>query len=104
MEIRYKTKVQKTHDGREYVAVPQLSRHHCVMNGWRNCKTYGGLANSDLFPSVLKRVRKDILQGGIGLFLGEDRSDDIRVVIVPDRRRFFAQVALYYPDRKPNVG
>ena len=44
----------------EYIRVPQLTRKHCDMNAFRRHDKWGGLANSDLFPNVLARIRSDI--------------------------------------------
>jgi hypothetical protein len=44
-----------------YIQVPELKRTHCDMAAFRSHAKYGGLANSDLFPNVLSRIRKERL-------------------------------------------
>ena len=43
-----------------YVDVPVLASRHCDMPAFRRHLKYGGLANSDLFPNALARIRRDI--------------------------------------------
>jgi hypothetical protein len=45
------------------VQVPQFQRKHCDMDGFRSHRKYGGFANSDLFPAMLARIRRDIFGG-----------------------------------------
>ena len=40
-----------------YIPVPALTRSHCDMNAFRQHPKYGGYANSDLFPGMLRRIR-----------------------------------------------
>ena len=66
--IQFKAKPQTMHnqDGTaayRYVTVPELARRHCNMSEFRQHPTHGGLANSALFPGVLARIRRDILNG-----------------------------------------
>lgn len=42
------------------IRVPTLTRKHCDMDAFRRHAKYGGLANSDLFPNVLSRIRRDV--------------------------------------------
>lgn len=44
-----------------YVEVPQFKRAHCDMNAFRSHPKYGGYANSDMFPGMLKRIRDEVL-------------------------------------------
>ena len=46
-----------------YIAVPALARRHCDMAAFRQHPKYHGLANSDLFPNVLARIRRDTFGG-----------------------------------------
>ena len=41
------------------IKVPELKRAHCDMGAFRSHPRYGAFANSDLFPSVLARIRRD---------------------------------------------
>lgn len=59
-KITFKVKIQETHDGKKYVNVPVFKRSHCDMNAFRCHPKYGGYANSDLFPAMLQRVRKEV--------------------------------------------
>jgi len=60
--IKFKTKVIKIYTPdktsyREAIQVPEFTRKHCDMAFFRQHKRYGGFANSDMFPSMLKRIR-----------------------------------------------
>jgi hypothetical protein len=62
--ITFKTKVQTVYNmddtiAYRYVQVPAFDRKHCDMHAFRTHPKYGGLANSDLFPGVLRRIRDD---------------------------------------------
>lgn len=46
------------------ITVPQLQRRHCDMPSWRKHPKFGGLANSDLLPNILTRIRRDIAPNG----------------------------------------
>ena len=64
MEIRFKAKPEKIHfvDGtfyREQIKVPELKRSHVNMNQARSHKKYGSYANSDLFPAMLARIKRE---------------------------------------------
>jgi|GEM_PF-3316346 len=64
-EISFKAKVIEvyTPDGdlaRRQIQTPQFQRRHCEMNAFRTHRKYGGFANSDLFPGILARIRKDL--------------------------------------------
>lgn len=43
------------------VKVPALGRAHCDMDSFRRHPKYGSYANSDLFKSMLARIRKEKL-------------------------------------------
>jgi hypothetical protein len=45
----------------EHIQVPVITRKHCDMTAFRSHPKYGPLANSDLFPNVLCRIRRDRL-------------------------------------------
>ena len=69
-----------------YVPVPTLRRSHCDMAAFRKHPRYGGLANSDLFPNVLARIRSD---------LGERiRLDRIPSNVSVDESGFLASVTV----------
>ena len=48
-----------------YLSVPEFNRKHCNMHEFRISSKYGGFANSDLFKSMLKRIRSDTFKNGI---------------------------------------
>jgi hypothetical protein len=48
-----------------YVTVPNFSRSHCDMNAFRFHKKYGAYANSDLFKSILLKIRKEVFPSGM---------------------------------------
>jgi hypothetical protein len=74
--ITFKAKAQElaNADGSiayRFVSVPQFTRSHCDMQAFRNHPKFGGYANSDLFPAMLARIRREIVSGGLGLRLDQ---------------------------------
>jgi hypothetical protein len=69
------------------VKVPELRRGHCDMPAFRRHPRYGGLANSDLFPNVLARIRRDHL----GEYI---RLDNIPAGVRVDDSGFLAAVSI----------
>jgi hypothetical protein len=74
--ITFKSKVSEVCNANgspvyRYVPVPQFKRSHCDMQAFRNHPRLGGYANSDLFPGMLARIRKEIVAGGLGLRLDQ---------------------------------
>jgi|LakMenEpi03Aug12_release.lakeMendotaPanAssembly.Ray.scaffolds.fasta_scaffold2402856_1 hypothetical protein len=68
--IQFKAKVQLLGESdsirvRQFVPVPEFTRKHCDMAAFRNHPKFGMYANSDLFPSVLARIRADMLAEGV---------------------------------------
>lgn len=59
-KIEFKAKIQEMYDGKKYINVPVFKRSHCDMNEFRFHPKYGGYANSDLFPAMLQRIRKEV--------------------------------------------
>lgn len=44
----------------EAVKLPaRFTRSHCDMNAFRRHPKFGGLANSDLFPNILSKIKRD---------------------------------------------
>ena len=43
-----------------YIRVPKFERRHCDMPAFREHARFGMFANSDLFPSVLAKIRDGI--------------------------------------------
>ena len=72
----------------ELIKVPRLERRHCDMNGFRRHPKYGGLANSDLFPSLLVRIAADI---GLKSHL---RLDPLPAGVSVDRSSFLATITV----------
>ena len=76
-KISFKAKIHTVYTVDDAVAyhcikVPELTRKHCDMDAFRRHPKYGSYANSDLFPGMLRRIRKDKL------------GDIIRLDKVPD--------------------
>jgi len=70
MEIKFKGKVNQVFNldntlAYEYIKVPTLTRSHVNMAQARKHPKYHGLANSDLFPNILKRISKEKFNQGI---------------------------------------
>lgn len=42
------------------IKIPVFARNHCDMAAFRKHPKYGGIANSDLFPNALARIRRDV--------------------------------------------
>lgn len=94
MKITFKAKVQTMHtvDNTplyDFIAVPEFKRSHVDMNAARNHPKYGGYANSDLFPSMLARIRKDVLNGRAYL-----RINDLPANVKVDASGFLASVTI----------
>ena len=73
--IQFRGKVETVYnmDGSpayDCIRVPKLGRRHCDMHAFRTHPKFGGLANSDLFPGVLAKLRKQVFGGD---FLRLDR-------------------------------
>jgi hypothetical protein len=43
------------------IKVPELARKHCNMAAFRSHPKYGSYANSDLFPAMLARIKRERL-------------------------------------------
>lgn len=57
-------------DGYTFVQIPKITRAHCDMAAFRAHPKFGGYANSDLFPSIIKRA---LHRHGIGQVIRSDR-------------------------------
>jgi hypothetical protein len=73
------------------IRVPELAARHCDMPAFRQHKRYGGLANSALFPGILRRIRLAVT--------GSAYSDHIRLDRLPagvtvDDTGFLARVTI----------
>lgn len=77
-KIHFKAKIQTMYNmddtiAYQFIRVPELKRHHCDMNAFRSHPQYGGLANSDLFPNILRGIRKSMFKGEV-----------LRLDLIPD--------------------
>lgn len=77
-QISFKAKVQTLRYvngevAKTFIPVPEFKRSHCDMTAFRTHPKYGCFANSDLFPSILKRIRAEKFPRG-----------EIRLDAVPD--------------------
>lgn len=70
--IEFRAKVEPVYNMDDSLAwqdirVPRLEKRHCDMAAFRKHPKFGGFANSDLFPNVLAKIRKDRLGDRIRL-------------------------------------
>lgn len=70
------------------IKIPEFKSHHCNMAQFRQHPKYGGFANSDLFPSILKRIRNEVFSGRDYL-----RLDSIPTSVKVDTSGFLAEVS-----------
>lgn len=84
--VRY---VGNAHPPYSFVKIPALDRKHCDMNGFRSHPKYGPWANSDMFPAMLKRIRRDIA-GDAGII----KLDSIPANVAIDDSGFLATVTI----------
>jgi hypothetical protein len=75
-----------------YVRVPIFTRAHCDMDAFRRHPRYGSFANSDLFPGILKRIRKERFGAS-----GQLRLDRIPEGVSVDITGFLAIVTIAVP-------
>jgi len=90
--ISFKTKIRQVYypdDSPAYrvAAVPVLKRAHCDMAAFRQHPKWGGFANSNLFPGILARIRRDVF-GGESI-----RMDRIPVGVTVDESGFLATIS-----------
>lgn len=89
-QIQFRAKVQTVYNVDDtvawrYIQVPTLTRKHCDMSAFRSHPKFGGLANSDLFPNILAKIRREVLGETI-------RLDKIRDGVTVDESGFLAVV------------
>jgi len=89
--ISFKAKVETVYNIDDSVAylrvkVPKLERKHCDMQAFRFHPKFGGIANSDLFPNALERLRRDRLGDYV-------RLDKIPENVTIDTSGFLAKVS-----------
>jgi hypothetical protein len=94
MRIEFKAKTQTMYDMEDsplytFVVVPEFKRTHVDMNAARKHPKHGGYANSDLFPSMLARIRKEILDGHAYLRL-DSLPDNVSI----DTSGFLAKITI----------
>ena len=71
--------------------MPVLARSHCDMAAFRTHPKFGDLANSDLFPNVLSRIRRDRL---VGAYSDHLRLDRLPKGVTVDSSKFLAVVSI----------
>lgn len=71
------------------IDVPDLTRKHCNMDQFRKHPKHGSYANSDLFPSILRRIKMGITRPG-----GWIRLDDLPENVTVDTSGFLAIVTV----------
>jgi hypothetical protein len=89
--VSFKGKVETIYNMDDSVAylrvkVPKLERKHCDMQAFRFHPKFGGIANSDLFPNALERIRRDRLGDYV-------RLDKIPENVTVDTSGFLAKVS-----------
>lgn len=92
-KISFKTKLIKVYNPDDTFAftqvnVPDFKRSHCDMHAFRMHKKYGGFANSDLFPSILKRIKKEAAP--LGFWKLEELPEGVEI----DASGFLASVTI----------
>ena len=92
-KIQFKTKPETIYnmDGTPAyvrVKVPTLTSKHCDMHEFRTHKRFGAFANSDMFPSMLKRAA---LKAGIGPYIRLDNIPDHTTI---DTSGFLATITI----------
>lgn len=70
------------------IQAPRFTRKHCDMPAFRKHGRFGGFANSDLFPNVLERIRRDTFPHG------HIRTDAIPANVKIDLSGFLAVVTV----------
>ena len=94
MKVSWKTKIRESEDGK-FLSIPKFKRVHVDMAAARRSKRFGSYANSDLFPALLSKVRREWFGDRNWLWLNElpegvdvDTSGFLAVVSfdVPDER------------------
>jgi len=70
------------------IKIPKLERKHCDMHAFRMHRKYGSYANSDLFPSMLARIKTDTFNGKEYL-----RLDQVPECVTVDSSGFLAVVS-----------
>lgn len=58
--ITFRAKAEEMPNGQYLLRVPVFERRHCDMATFRTHPKHGGYANSDLFPAVLRRIRREM--------------------------------------------
>ena len=90
IEFKAKPETIYNHDmsvAYQRIKVPELTRSHCDMNAFRQHPKFRGLANSDLFPNVLRRIKADRLGDYV-------RLDKIPQGVAVDTNGFLAKVSI----------
>lgn len=76
----------------EFVKVPAVTRSHCDMPAFRSSRRFGDYANSDFFPSMIKRA---LMAMGIGPTI---KLDDVPAGVSIDTDGFLAIVTIEIPE------
>lgn len=71
-KITFRAKSHPLPGGAYMLHVPNLARAHCDMASFRTHPKYGAYANSNMFPSILKRVRRDLFGDSGCIFSGRE--------------------------------
>lgn len=74
------------------VAVPTLTRSHCDMSAFRQHPKFGSYANSDLFPGMLAKIRRERITGSP--YRDYVRLDQLPDGVAVDTSGFLAVVSI----------
>lgn len=80
------------------IKVPEFTQSHCDMNAFRRSPRFSGLANSNMFPAILKRASRAAL--GLGDYFQHIRLDAIPSGVTVDTSGFLAVVSFDLSDER----
>lgn len=81
----------RTKEKNGFIDVPMFKRSHCDMDAFRKHPVYGVVANSDLFPNALARIRRNTIGSDYRTYL---KADAIPANVTVDRSGFLATVTI----------
>lgn len=88
MRVSFKAKAEPVGD-RLLVKVPKIEPRHTDRAEWRASKAFGGFANSDLFPGLLRRQVRNIIGDRSCLWL-----DQLPAGVEADTSAFLATITI----------
>lgn len=76
--IKIKAKLHEGGISGAFYCLPIFHKSHCNMAEFRAHSRYGAFANSDIFPSVLARIRRDIA-GDSGILYAGNLPENVSI-------------------------